>query len=376
MINPSFFSPSTPATLIVDLEAIRENYRILCRGLGPKTACAPAVKANGYGLGMEQVAEVLWVEGAKTYFVIQCQEGVSLRKVLPQAQIYVLSTLISGEEEVLIENNLIPVLCHFEQLQKWHGVALKAQKKLPCGIHIDTGLVRTGFHEKDLKKILHSFFEFLDLKLIMSHLACSYTFDHPMNKEQLEEFLRLKDLLPQASLSLANSGGVHLGSHYHFDLVRPGLALYGSNLTSPEFKPVAHIFAKILQIEEIPAGKSIGYDATFTTARSSRIATLGIGYADGVLRSLSNQGYVFIQGHKFPIVGRISMDLMTVDITAHHGAPIRSGDWVELLGENIRLDDVAKWARTAPWEILTNLGSRYERFYAKENQRNLEKIAS
>ncbi len=370
------FTSSTPAALIVDLGALQNNYRILCEDLKPDIQCAPVVKANGYGLGMLSVAESLWNMGAQTFFVAQVQEGIELRQALPQAQIYVFSTLVAGDQDALCEHQLIPVLCQEDQLYHWHQHALKLNQKLPCAIHIDTGLVRTGFQETALQKISPKLFEFLDLKLILSHLACPYSPEHPMNQAQLVQFQRLVSYLPPAPRSLANSGGICLGPDYHFDMVRPGLSLYGSTLTSSRFQPVVHIFAQIVQIEDLPTGTSIGYDTTFKTLTPSRIATLAIGYADGLLRSLSNNGYVFANNQRFPIVGRISMDLMTIDITEEHAPQLQCGDWVEISGANILLDELAIWSGTAPWEILTNLGSRYSRFYAKKNSVELEKAAS
>lgn len=368
------FQPETPSTVIIDLEAIQHNYLTICKHLDKKTECAPAVKANGYGLGMVPVSQALWETGARTFFVVQTQEGVELRKSLPHAQIYVLSTLVDADRDTLAEYQLTPVLCNLDQLHRWHQKAIKAQKRLPCAIHIDTGMVRTGFHEHELKNLPAPLFEFLDLKLIMSHLACPYSPEHPMNEMQLQRFEDLSSYIPKAALSLANSGGIHLGSQYHFDVVRPGLSLYGSQLTSSEFRPVAHIYAQIVQIEDVPQGTAIGYDATFTTELPSRIATLAIGYADGLLRTLSNNGYVFANGQRFPMVGRISMDLMTIDVTEDD--KLKCGDWVEIMGANISLDEVATWAGTAPWEILTNLGSRYSRIYAKKSQLQWEKVAS
>jgi len=364
----------TPSALIIDLEALVHNYKTICNSLKGNTTCAPVVKANAYGLGMTSVANVLWEHNAKTFFVAQTQEGIELRQTLPHAQIYVLSTLVEADREALVDYQLIPVICNGEQLHRWHQKALKSQKKLPCAIHIDTGLTRTGFHENELKNLNTTLFETLDLKLIMSHLACPYTPKHPMNEMQLKRFEELSSYLPEAPKSLSNSGGISLETQYHFDLVRPGLSLYGSQLTSSEFKPVAHVFTQIVQIEDVQEGTTVGYDATFVTKSKSRIATLSIGYADGLLRTLSNKGYVFANGQRFPIVGRISMDLITIDVTEDD--KLKCGDWVEIMGSHITLDEVANWAGTAPWEILTNLGSRYSRIYAKKNQSKWERVAS
>ena len=235
-----------------------------------------------------------------------------------------------------------------------------------------TGLSPQAVENLGLLQISH-----MEIVCVMSHLSCSYHPSHPMNITQQKLFDKFRSRFPFALGSLANSGGIFLDPSYHYDLVRPGLALMGCQTAVPlgvsPLKPVLKAFAQIIQTNEITPGDPVGYNASYIASRTSRIATVGVGYADGYLRSLSNTGEVYFNGYKLPVVGKVSMDLLTIDVTDVPGDKIYPGDWVELFGDNLPIDDVAKKAGTIPWEISTRIGPRFERFYI--NETNVSEVA-
>jgi len=369
------FKPTTPSALVIDLEALRHNYKALKGLTSPHTECAGIVKADGYGIGMERAAMTLYDEGCTHFFVAMGKEGQRLRTVIPtDAEIYVLSGLREEEERLYIECALTPVLNDLEQVKYWNRRAQELNCPLPAILHLDTGITRTGLKFEELYQLGISHISNLEIKYVMSHLACAYDPTHGMNRQQLEFFDQWHRKFPIAPASLANSGGVFLGSAYHMDMIRPGLALYGSapgyKQAATLLKPVVSFYGQVLQVGSMPKGYGVGYDSTFITSRPSRIATIGVGYGDGYLRSLSNKGVVYVAGHRVPIVGRISMDLLTIDVTDIPEDACKAGDWVEFMGHNIPLDEVAERAGTAPWEILTSLSKRAHRHYIPASDRS------
>ena len=353
--------------LTVDLAALADNYQTL-KTMAKGTVCAAVVKADAYGLGLEPVSQALSQAGCETFFVALANEALELRAHVPEAVIYVLDGLALSAEQILIEAQAQPVLGSLSEIQEWLAICKSQGSPLPAALHIDTGMNRLGLPMEDLTslKTTPALLEGLNISLIMTHLACADEPDHEMNQAQLAKFKAASRLLPRAPLSVANSAGVLNGSDFHFDLVRPGIALYGGYARPQhpnQMKPVVRLETRILQTRTLHAGETIGYGAVFTAQTPMTIAVLSLGYADGVFRSLGGansqvRGEAYIAGHKVPIVGRISMDLITVDVTGLLEADIARGAAVEMLGAHITIDDVAQKAQTIGYEVLTSLSQR------------------
>lgn len=357
---------SARPTLEINLAKILANYRNLVKFCKPAIISA-VVKANSYGLGAVRVSRVLNAHGCRDFFVAFLDEGIELRNALPDSNIFVLNGVFHQDVEYLLHYNLIPVLNHLPQVKLWQEVALREGRKLPCILHIDTGMNRFGITDPELEKLLASpeILEALNLQYILSHISASD--DHPYNVEQLRVFREHLKFFPGVRASLANSSSIFLGKDYHFDLVRPGAALYGINPSvskgiTPIYNPVK-LSAPIIQLKNLKAGSFIGYDMTHSVKRDSVIATLAVGYADGYFRHFSNNGEVFIDGHIAKVVGRVSMDLITVDVTDLPPEKIFLGQKVEIIGDNLEVDKLASIAGTIGYEVLTNLGNRYEKVY-------------
>lgn len=369
MDKPPFsHSPSVPLALIIDLDALAHNYHSLCSFLKKDTLCAAVLKANAYGMGIKEAASRLYQEGCRHFFLAHLSEAIQLKEFVGQdSTIYVLTGLRQGDEEVYIRYNLTPVLNDLFQIRTWNAFAQSKQASLKAAFHFDTGMARTGIPPDIVKNLGLLDLSHIEIVCVMSHLACAYQPSHPMNEVQRLSFDELRERFPFALGSLANSGGMFLNRAYHYQMVRPGLALTGCHsLMLPgdyKLKPVLKAYAQILQINQIERGQSIGYDATFITSRASRIALVGVGYADGYLRNLSNRGEVYFKGQKLPVIGRVSMDLITVDVTDIPIHTIYPGEWVELFGDNLSADEVAEKAGTISYELFTRLGPRFERFY-------------
>lgn len=376
MLNPLFpHSPSVPLALIIDLEAVAHNYRIFCSTLNKGTICSAVLKANAYGMGVKEVSLRLYQEGCRHFFVAHLTEAIELKNYVGKDSfIYILNGLRRGDEEVYAHYNLIPVLGDPLQIHLWNTFCQKKQQPYKAVLHFDTGMTRTGLSSKAAQNLGILQISHMEIICIMSHLACAYEPPHPMNEIQRLKFDSLCKRFPFALASLANTSALCLGSNYHYTMVRPGLALTGCRSSMPHgnytLKPAIKAYAQILQINEILPGESVGYNATFSASRASRIATLGVGYADGYLRSLSNRGEVYFEGQKLPVIGNVSMDLLIIDITDVLPNKIQPGDWVELFGDNIWIDKLAEKAGTVSWEIFTRLGPRFERFYLNTLQSN------
>jgi len=373
--------PATPTSdpaeraggvLDIDLDAAAWNYRRLCRALGP-SACAAVVKADAYGLGAARLAPAFARAGARCFFVASLDEGVALRPILDDAgvagaTIYVLNGPLPGTEADFRAFGLRPVLNSLGDLDLWRRASDQAGTALPAALHVDTGMSRLGLPESELAVLAHdpARLEGIALSLVMSHLACADTPDHPENKAQQHRFDAARAALPAIPASLANSSGIFLGPGYHFALARPGVALYGVNPTPGRDNPmrrVVRLRGRVLQVRQIDAPRGVGYGAAFRAGRRMRIATVAAGYADGLLRSVSNRGQVIYRGRCLPIVGRVSMDSITVDVTdLPEDAPM-PGDFVEILGDAHDVDALAAEAGTVGYEMLTALGGRYHRRY-------------
>lgn len=353
--------------LTIDLPAIQANYRRLLQELRG-VPCAAVLKANAYGLGDAEVAPAFWSAGARDFFVALPDEGLRLRRLLPDATIYILGGLFEDAEEDYFASRLTPVLNTLEEVRRWSAFAQRREQRLPAALQTDSGMSRLGMPDHEVHAVREEpdLVAPLDLRLIMSHLACADEPEHELNREQLVSFRRARDLFPEVPASLANSSGIFLGPDYHFDLGRPGVALYGVNPTpqrSSPMQPVVRLQARVLQVRSIDAGRGVGYGASFRARQPARIATIALGYADGFLRHLSGQGSVWFNGVRLPLAGRVSMDVSGVDITALPEDSLKPGDFVDVLGPDQSVDDLAAQAGTIGYEILTALGQRYHRIY-------------
>lgn len=352
------------ARLIVRLGALASNYREIARRSGP-AAVAGVVKANGYGLGFAPVARTLAAQGCDTFFVARLSEGVALREILPHARIFVMDGAPDGSIPVLIAHRLTPVLNSLAEIAAWSAAASRGG--LEAAIHVDTGFNRLGLPPEELSTLsaeAAARLKGLKLTLIISHLACADEPAAPMNAMQLGRFKIALAMLPPAPASLAASAGVLLGKDYLFDMVRPGIGLYGGNPQKERpnpFAQVAQLTGRILQLRRVDRGEAVGYGATFRTERPTMLATVALGYADGLMRAIGNRGSGAIGGVRVPVVGRVSMDLITLDVTDVAGAAV--GADVELMGDTISVDELAAAANTIPYEILTSLGQRLPRHY-------------
>ena len=371
--EPIPIPPDARAVLTINLGALRANWGELNRVSG-NAECAGVIKANAYGLGLTEIARALMAEGCRTFFVATLSEARIVRNAAPGVAIYVLDGLLPGASPHYTGFDLRPCLASLAEVREWAAWCDATGRRLRAALHLDTGINRLGLSAGDVEVITGPERDLLDqfeLSLVMSHLACADEQASPMNKLQLARFQTLRARLPAAPASLANSGGTFLGPDYHFDLVRPGIALYGGRAFEGGANPmqwVVQLMARILQVREVPAGAPIGYGATYRTTRASRIAVIACGYADGFLRALSgpsgHPGPVgYIGEHPVPVVGRVSMDLITVDVTDVPERLSARGAWVEVMGARTTIDDLTDRAGTIGYELLTRLGQRVLRVY-------------
>jgi alanine racemase len=346
------------ARLRVDHAAIVQNWQSY-RKLAPSAAVAAVVKADGYGLGAVQASRVLAQAGARTFFTATSAEAMIVRRALGEGpQVFVLNGPASDDLAHFADAKLTPVLNSIAQIKLWDA-------RGPAGLHIDTGMNRLGIGPEELAQTMIALKD-TSLALVMSHLACASDVKNEKNAVQLKRFIDGASLFPKAPLSLAATAGAALGADYHFDLIRPGIGLYGSgglDENNPTLAAAAAIEAPILQVRDVEAGETFGYGATETATKKMRTATVAIGYADGYLRTLSGRGYGVLGGAKRPILGRVSMDLIIIDVT--DCAEAQPGAMVEMLGSNAPLDDIAALAGTLPYEILTDFAGTVRRTGAR-----------
>jgi alanine racemase len=356
------------ANLTIDLDALAHNY-VALQDQARGAEVAPVVKADAYGLGANQVAARLWAQGARAFFVARISEGEDLRTGLGPdrpATIYVLDGAPSGSGARLGASDLTPVLNSLAQVSEWSSQGRAVRGGLKAALQIDTGMNRLGLRLEEAKALIQSFdgLRGLSMDLVISHLACASEPAHPANAAQLARFHEARALFPEARASLANSAGVFLGQDYLFDLVRPGISLYGGGPFGgphPALRPVVHLTAPILQIREIRPGETIGYGATFTAERPIRAAIIAAGYGDGVLRSFGKAGQVWLGRAYRKVLGRLSMDMTAIEIS--QDLVVAPGDQVELLGDHVALDDAASASGTIAYECLVRLAPRVQRTY-------------
>ena len=355
------------SAITVDLDAIVENWRYIDSLSSPKTKTAAMVKANGYGLGSGAVASALAGAGAEIFFVASLGEAIELRKIFRATNhndlpIMVLHGAQRGQEDALAAHHLIPVLNDLEQIARWQLFAKKTGTSLPALLHFDTGMTRLGLDADQADWLIQNkaALDGLDIAYVMSHLVSGELIDDPVNRRQLVRFNDLRSWFPGVPASLANSAGCLLGRDYHFQMTRPGIALYGIHpleKATPQLRPVFDWQARILQIRHAVAGDRVGYGGTVELQRNSWIATIGVGYADGYRRQLGGKAKVSIGGQVAPVIGRISMDSITVDVTDLDKAALRA-DFAALIHDDYRLEAMAADLGTISYEIITNLGQR------------------
>jgi alanine racemase len=368
---PAPAAPETGGTLTIDLAAIEANWRTLVREL-LTVECAAVVKANAYGLGLELVTATLAKAGCKTFFVADIAEARAVRSRVAEAAIYVLNGFAVDWGDALIEINARPVINSTTELAEWDAFVSAHSWRGGAALHIDTGMPRLGISPDEAAALApRAQTENHGIALVMSHLACADTPDHPLNAAQIKLFRELRMLYSGIPASLANSSGIFLGDTAHYDLARPGAALYGVNPTPGKPNPmqsVVELTGRILQIRNVERDATVGYGATWTAKRPTRIAVVALGYADGLVRAGGGSderpgGAAIIAGHRCPIVGRISMDLLCADITDIPAGTVHRGDHATLIGGDIGVDEVAAAAGTIGYEILTRVGPRCHLVY-------------
>ncbi|MEM6439721.1 MAG: alanine racemase [Pseudomonadota bacterium] len=360
--------PARPV-LTVDHDALAANWRALDALSGAAEAGA-VVKADAYGCGLAPCAQTLRDAGAKTFFVAQAPEGAALREALgPDGTetIYVLNGFWPEDAAIFAEGRLTPALISLAQVDAWSAEARARGRVLPAALHIETGINRMALTSAELDVLRRAPPEGLDFDLVMSHLACADAPGDAMNSRQRGAFAGrgalAKPLAPRARRSLGATGGILLGPNFHFDLTRPGIGLFGG-LPFAEARRVARLDAPFLQIREIPAGETVGYGGTWRAPRPSRIGVLPLGYADGFQRAAGGKpdAKVFVDGRPAPVVGRVSMDMITVDLTdLPEPAP---GALAEVLGPNQSVDELGEVFGSFAYEVLTGFGARYTRRHA------------
>lgn len=360
------FGPAqAPSMLTVDIGALQRNYRLIAKRVEP-AECAAVVKADAYGVGIEPVSRALAAAGCRTFFVATLDEAIALRSLQPTSAIYYLNGLMQGDAAICHAHDIRPTLNDPAQIERWTQDASAHGEALAAALHIDTGMARLGLTPKETAQLAAEPERLAGYSIacLLSHLACADTPDDPMNVRQRDLFAAAADTLPIATRSLAASSGAFLGPAWHFDMVRAGVSLYGVSPHPGHPNPMEQVIqlqGKILQTRDVDTPQTVGYGAAHRFEGPTRVATVAAGYADGYPRSLSNAGVVYFGKIAAPIVGRVSMDLITIDISKAPDA--KPGDMVDLIGPHNDLDTVAAAAGTIGYELLTRLGRRYRRRY-------------
>jgi alanine racemase len=359
---------SADGELSVDLAALRANYASIAKRVAPARSGA-VIKADAYGLGVGPVARALGAAGCRDFFVVQLGEAALARPHLPDgARLFVLNGVPKGSEAACLALSVLPVLSTTEQITHWARAGEMQGRPLDAALQFDSGMSRLGLSSAEAVAVAHDQYlgRWLRPVLILSHLACADAHEHPANEAQRSAFGAIAALFPGVDRSLANSGGAFLPGRFHGTLVRPGIALFGGRASdAPEaaLRPVVALRARVLQVRDVMPGAAVGYGHTHVATSPARWATIGVGYADGWPRNLGNRGAAWHAGIRLPIIGRVSMDSMTVDLADLPADALREGDWVDLIGRDQTVDAVAAQAGTIAYEILTGLGRRLRRSY-------------
>jgi alanine racemase len=358
--------------LTIDLGAIEANWRTLSGRTVP-IECAAVVKADAYGCGLEAVTTRLAKAGCRTFFVADIAEGRQVRAIAREAVIYVLNGLMPHTAQAFADAHLQPVINGPAELAEWDAFVAATSWRGGAALHVDTGMNRLGLSPDEAVAVASRVqLENHGFTLLMSHLACAETPSNSMNDRQIRLFRELRIMFRGVPSSLANSSGIFLGGGtVHCDLVRPGMALFGGNPTpgqSNPMRPVVELKGRIVQVREVKRGDTVGYGATFTAQRASRVAVVAVGYGDGFLRSAAGDrnkpaAQVIVAGKRCPLVGRVSMDLIGVDVTDVPDGRARRGDFATLIGGDLSIDEVAAALGTIGYEVLSRLGRRFHRVY-------------
>lgn len=356
-------------TLTISLPAIVANWQWL-RSKFTGEECAAVVKADAYGLGAIEVATALEKAGCHTFFVATLEEAIELRAALPDIRILVFHGVLKGEEFAFASHKLIPVLNSIEQLERWKPVAAEHVHAVSA-LHIDTAMARLGLQVNEFASLIardRTILEACRIGLLISHFACSPEKDNPLNARQLARFNAARMHAPGIPASLCNSGGIYLPQEYHFNLARPGCSLYGIAPQSDVANPMQHVAtwnAPIIMTRVLEEDQTIGYGATVSAVKGTRIATVMSGYADGYLRALSNKAIGYLGDHPVKLLGRVTMDMLCFDVTNVPESALTESAAITLLGDKdgIRVDDVAQSAETIGYEVLTRIGPRVKRSY-------------
>jgi alanine racemase len=365
--------PEAGGILTVNLDAIVTNWQELGRRATP-AECAAVVKADGYGCGVEPVTRALAQAGCKTFFVADLTEARRARTAAPDATIYVLNGLLPGTASAFPDIAARPVIGSLVELAEWDAFCAVNQWRGGAALHVDTGMNRLGISANEAAALAPRIrAENHGITLLMSHLVCAEQPEHPLNEHQMNVFREVRLLYRGIPGSLANSSGIFLGNGAHCDMVRPGAAIFGVNPTPGRqnpMRPVIELHARILLVRDVPKGETIGYNATWTAKHATRIAVVSVGYADGYPRAASATDATpgsdaIVAGMRCPLAGRVSMDLLAIDVTALPDRSVKRGDLVTLIGGEISVDELATAAGTIGYEVLTNLGHRYTRIYSR-----------
>ncbi|HWE76909.1 MAG TPA: alanine racemase [Pseudolabrys sp.] len=360
--------------LTVDLAAIEANWRALGRRAMP-SECAAVVKADGYGCGLEPVGQRLARAGCRTFFVADLYEARRLRAVVPDAAIYVLSGLLPNTAAGFAEAHARPVIGSMVELAEWDAFCSGQDWRGGAALHIDTGMNRLGVSADEAAALAPRIrAENHGITLVLSHLACADTPDNPSNQKQMALFREVRLLYRGIPASLANSSGIFLGNGAHCDMVRPGAALYGVNPTAGKanpMRPVVELKAHVVQVRSIGKGDAVGYGGAWRSRHAARIAVVAVGYGDGYLRSASATNEApgadaIVAGKRCPLAGRISMDLMAIDISALPEKAVRRGDLITLIGDEVDVDHLANRAGTIGYEVLPIWGAGIIGFIGRE----------
>ena len=356
--------------LEINLDNLEYNVHLIKSKLDPDTLFAGVVKANCYGLGLKPITSRLFSLGIHEFYISQLLEGIALRGHLPDATIFCLNSIADYEFNEAVLNNIIPCLNTFDEVRKYALLAKSIGKQLPALIFFETGMGRCGLQKSEAIRLASSnLLGYLNVRYIISHLACADTPGHRMNASQLDELKDFIKLFPGHKVSFANSGGVLLGKNYHFDQVRVGCALYGINPTpsmSSDLIQVAHLYGRVLFVRVAEKEMSISYGARYRVPKGSKIATVECGYGDGYTRILTGNSHVYYAGYILPLIGMITMDMVMVDVSQVPDSLLEKMSHVEFFGDNIDINDLAGRAQTIGNEIFTSLGNRLERIYTSK----------
>lgn len=351
---------SDKSILRISLENVRNNYEALRKAVSKKVSVAPVLKYNAYGLGAKEIAQELAGLGAEEFYVFNYDEAQNLKDCKGVNKVYILDGISKSNAKKIRDEKLIPVLSSHEQIEEWSQF-----ENAPYALMIDTGMNRTGLNFEEGLEFLRSG-KMHNPEYVLSHLSCAEVKDSEHNKKQLEQVKKIREEFPGIKISLANSAGIFLGNEYHFNQVRPGIGIYGGEKSNypAEIKNVVFLAAKVKNIREINTNEYVGYNASYKAKKGNKIATLQIGYADGYPRNLSNVSKVYYKGIEIPVVGKVSMDYITVDVSGIDSKSLEDMTHIEVINDRTCIDKLGKCAGILSYEVLTGLASgRFEKVF-------------